>query len=767
MNSPEALLHNLNPAQRKAVETLEGPVLILAGAGSGKTRVLTHRMASLIAKGYASTDEILCVTFTNKAAKEMEHRIFNLLGELGVPITRDLWVNTFHAFCVRILRQHIDLLDYKKPFTIYDSGDQLALIKRICSALNINDKMFPPKNFQSRISNAKMLGLGPNQLRGSTSGIKSDPKTIEVYERYEDEMKRANALDFDDLLLKTHELFKMYPAILEMYQNKFRYIMVDEYQDTNRIQYLLVQQLAKSHHNLCVVGDEDQSIYSWRGADISNILDFEKDFPNACVVKLEENYRSTSNIVNAATKVIANNTQRKEKTLFTNNPEGALIEVREERNEYDEARFVAKTIQSMISSGDHNLNDYAIFYRTNAQSRVLEEQLRTIALPYRLIGGMRFYERAEIKDMISYLRLTTNSSDDMALKRIINVPARGIGKTTVEQLELKASENRISLYAAISAAIDERIFNAGTTSKLRNFLSLIEDLSVQSKNFKLSDYYSIVLERTDYVNVLKKEDTPEAEARISNLEELDNAIAQFENERGDEATLSNYLEELTLATDLDSADNTTAAITMMTLHISKGLEYPYVFIVGCEENLFPSLRGDEEDPLDLEEERRLAYVGMTRARQKLWMTHAKIRRVWGNEQMNAPSRFLKEIPKQYYNFTSAAGAPIQPRFASSGSSYGGSYQSGGYNKSAYGKSNYNQNNDDYSQTSYDDDYSQVEPQVGKSSGYSKGQRVRHPTFGVGSIFSTEGAGDTLKISVLFQDNTIKKFVAKYARLEKV
>jgi DNA helicase II / ATP-dependent DNA helicase PcrA len=766
MNSPEILLHNLNPAQRKAVETLDGPVLILAGAGSGKTRVLTHRMANLIAKGYASTDEILCVTFTNKAAKEMEHRIFKILADIGVPVTRNLWVNTFHAFCVRILRQHIDLLDYKKPFTIYDSGDQLALVKRICVALNINDKMFPPKNFQSRISNAKMLGLSASQLRGGTSGIKSDPKTIEVYERYEEEMKRANALDFDDLLLKTYDLFRMYPAVLEMYQNKFRYIMVDEYQDTNRIQYLLVQLLAKSHHNLCVVGDEDQSIYSWRGADISNILDFEKDFPNACVVKLEENYRSTANIVNAATKVIANNTQRKEKTLFTSNPEGSLIQIREERNEYDEARFVAKTIQSMISSGEHNLNDYAIFYRTNAQSRVLEEQLRTIALPYRLIGGMRFYERAEVKDMISYLRLTTNSSDDMALKRIINVPARGIGKTTVEQLELKASENKISLYAALSLAIDERIFNAGTTSKLRNFLSLIEDLSAQSKNFKLSDFYSIVLERTDYVNVLKKEDTPEAEARISNLEELDNAIAQFENERGDEASLSNYLEELTLATDLDKADSTTAAITMMTLHISKGLEYPYVFIVGCEENLFPSVRGDEEDPLDLEEERRLAYVGMTRARQKLWMTHAKIRRVWGNEQMNAPSRFLKEIPKEFYSFSSAAGAPLQPRFA--GNNFGGGgYESGYGSKPAYGKSNYNQNNDDYSQASYEDDYSQVTPQVGKGSGYTKGQRVRHPTFGVGSIFSTEGAGDNLKISVLFQDNTVKKFVAKYARLEKV
>lgn len=751
MSSVETLTNQLNPEQKRAVETVDGPVLILAGAGSGKTRVLTHRMANIIAKGYASTDEILCVTFTNKAAKEMEHRIFKILSDLKVPITRELWVNTFHSFCVRILRQHIDLLGYKKPFTIYDSGDQLALIKRVMASLNINDKMFPPKNFQSRISNSKMLGLTPDNLRSGSSLAKVDPKTLEVYSRYEEEMKRANAVDFDDLLLKTYELFRMYPVILEQYQNKFRYIMVDEYQDTNHIQYLLVQMLAKAHRNLCVVGDEDQSIYSWRGADISNILDFEKDFPEAAIVKLEENYRSSANIVSAATKLIANNTQRKEKTLFTSNAEGAFIQIREERNEYDEARFVAKTIQEMISSGEGNLNDYAIFYRTNAQSRVLEEQLRTLALPYRLIGGIRFYERAEVKDLLSYLRLSQNFKDDMALKRIINVPARGIGKTTMEMIETKAGELKLSLYETIQTSINNRDFNAGTTSKLRRFLDLIEDLHQQQSLFKLSEFYSIVLEKTEYINILKKEDTPEAEARIANLEELDNAIAQFEKERGDEASLSNYLEELTLASDLDKADTTTNAITMMTLHISKGLEYPFVFIIGCEENLFPSSRGDEEKAEDLEEERRLAYVGMTRAREKLWMTHAKIRRVWGQEQMNPPSRFLKEIPKELTQFSSAGTGTQMPRFMTN----------------RFGNNASNNNYNEYAQASYDDDYSQVTPQVSKGSGYNKGQRVRHPTFGVGSIFSTEGSGDSLKISVLFQDNTIKKFVAKYARLEKV
>lgn len=760
MNVHETITRSLNPSQKKAVETLDGPVLILAGAGSGKTRVLTHRMANIIAKGAASPDEILCVTFTNKAAKEMEHRIFKLLSDLQVPVTRELWVSTFHSFCVRILRKHIELLDYKRPFTIYDSGDQLAMIKRVMQALNINDKMFPAKNFQSRISHAKMLGLMPENLRsrGATgSHATMDPKSLEVYTRYEEEMKRANALDFDDLLLKTHELFRMYPAILEQYQQKFRYVMVDEYQDTNHIQYLLVQQLAKSHGNLCVVGDEDQSIYSWRGADIKNILDFEKDFKDAFIVKLEENYRSTANIVQAATAMIANNTQRKEKTLFTSNEAGDPIELREERNEYDEARYVTKTIQALISSGENNLNDYAIFYRTNAQSRVLEEQLRTLALPYRLIGGIRFYERAEVKDILAYLRLSLNLNDDISFKRVINVPARGIGKTTLEHLENLATEKRVSLYEASQVAINERIFNSGTTAKIRRFLDLIEDLSSQQKNFSISQFYAIVLEKTDYINVLKKEDTPEAEARIDNLEELDNAIAQFESERDEEATLANYLEEMALAGDQDQIDNQSNAITMMTLHISKGLEYPFVFIVGCEENLFPSNRGDEDNLEDLEEERRLAYVGMTRARKKLWMTFAKMRRVWGQEQMNPPSRFLKEIPKEFTRSTTAVLQAQTPRFAQN------------FNSKSNYRNNYETDYGNFNQThvSYDDEYSQVTPQVGRDSGYKQGQKVRHPTFGVGSIFSTEGSGDSLKISVLFQDNTIKKFIAKYARLEKV
>lgn len=751
------ITQHLNPPQKEAVETLDGPILILAGAGSGKTRVLTHRMANLIARGAASPDEILCVTFTNKAAKEMEHRIYKTLSDIGAPIRSQLWISTFHSFCVRILRQHITLLDYKNGFGIYDSSDQLSQVKKVMKVLNINDKMYPPKNFQGRISDAKMLALTPDDLK-KTGRPMMDPKSLEVYTHYEAEMKKANSLDFDDLLLKTYELFRMYPDILEAYQDKFKYIMVDEYQDTNHIQYLLVQMLAKKHRNLCVVGDEDQSIYSWRGADISNILDFEKDFPEAKIVKLEENYRSSSNIVTAATHVIKNNTQRKDKTLFTSNPEGDLIQIREEKNEYDEARFVAKTIQSMMDSGDGSYNDYAVFYRTNAQSRVLEEQLRTLSIPYRLIGGVRFYERMEIKDIISYLKLSVNPADDIAFKRVINVPTRGIGKTTVDKLEEYAIELKLSLYLAAQKAVDAKIFNAGTTGKIRRYLDILEDLQVSAGQFKLPEFYHIVLDRTEYVNALKADDSPEAQARIENLDELDNAITQFAKERGDEGNLLSFLEEMALVSDVDSLDQEQNAVTLMTLHVSKGLEFPYVFLVGLEENLFPSNRGvDESGNEDVEEERRLAYVGMTRARQKLWMTYTRVRRVWGQEQFNPPSRFIKEIPAKLTEFKSSIESP---RFLSRYGA-GSLNDDSGFDEGVTHSPKFRQNKSDYDSQSFPD----YEGSGGDS--YHKGMRVRHPTFGVGSIFATEGSGENLKVSVMFADQTVKKFIVKYARLEKV
>lgn len=759
MSIPEILTAKLNPPQRQAVQTLDGPLLILAGAGSGKTRVLTHRMAALVSSGRASEDEILCVTFTNKAAREMESRIFQLLSSLNVVIHGDLWINTFHSFCVRILKRHLTLLEYKPFFTIYDSSDQLALIKKVCQQLNINDKIYPPKNFQSRISSAKMNGLTPEKVsRGNRSLM--DNKTLEVFKTYELEMKKANALDFDDLLLKTHELFVMYPDLLKEYQQKFKYIMVDEYQDTNHIQYLLVKMLAHAHRNLCVVGDEDQSIYSWRGADIKNILDFENDFTEAKVIKLEENYRSTSNIVQAATAVIKNNQQRKDKTLFTNNLAGDQIEVHQERNEYDEARFVAKTIQAMISEGEGSYQDYAVFYRTNSQSRVLEEQLRTSSIPYRLVGGVRFYERMEIKDVLGYLKISMNPADDIAAKRIINVPTRGIGKTTVEKIETLAFENQLTFLNGIQRAIDTKIFNAGTTSKLRRFLDLIYELEDYSKSYKLNDFYHLVLEKSEYLKALKAEDTTEAEARIDNLEEFDNAIAQFMKERGEEATLQTFLEEMALVSDADQLNQELNSVTLMTLHISKGLEFPYVFIVGVEENLFPSLRSGDDSAEDIEEERRLAYVGMTRARKKLFMTYAKTRKIWGQDQSNPPSRFIDEIPKEFVKFKSNAGSSFFQKYAHRSSDDFDSFPDNRYSSSFKSKTKSSFSDDGFEAQGFQDE--DAAP-AGKS--YRKGMRVKHPTFGVGSVFETEGAGEMLKVSVLFSDQTIKKFVVKYARLE--
>jgi DNA helicase-2/ATP-dependent DNA helicase PcrA len=741
----EKITHQLNPPQKDAVLTVDGPLLILAGAGSGKTRVLTHRMAHIIAEGKAAPDEILCVTFTNKAAKEMEHRIHGILRDLNVVVRSELWISTFHSFCVRILRKHVELLDYKPFFLIYDSSDQLALIKKVMTALNINDKMYPAKGFQSKISDAKMRGLTPAEIEKTGPRGLIDPKALEVYKYYELEMKKANAFDFDDLLLKTYELFQMYPDLLSMYQDKFKYIMVDEYQDTNHIQYKLILTLAHKHQQICVVGDEDQSIYSWRGADIQNILSFERDFPKAKVVKLEENYRSSGNIVKAATNVIRNNSQRKEKELFTSKAMGDLIQVREENNEYDEARFVASTIQKMMSEGEGSYNDYAVFYRTNAQSRVLEEQLRTLAIPYRIVGGIRFYERMEIKDVLSFMRLSLNPNDDVSVKRVINVPARGIGKTTVDKLEDLSLQRKVTLLEAIDIAVNEKAFNAGTVGKLRRFADLIKDLRTQAQAFPLSEFYHIVLDKTEYLQALKNEDTPEAESRIENLEELDNAIEQFGKERVD-ASLQSFLEEMALVSDVDNYDQDVNAVTLMTMHISKGLEFPYVFIVGCEENLFPSGRAVESQGDEIEEERRLAYVGMTRAREKLWMTHCRMRRVWGQDQMNPPSRFLNEIPKDCVKFSSTADR----------SAFIKKYGMIDPNKYKMPKAS------DYDHHSFPDYETQ-----GSDDGYSKGMKVRHPTFGVGSIFSVEGDGDQVKVSVMFADNTVKKFVAKYARLERV
>lgn len=772
----ESLIATLNPPQKEAAETLSGPLLILAGAGSGKTRVLTFRTANLIARGLCTPEEVLAVTFTNKAAREMEGRILKILKQVGVPVHGRMWISTFHSICARILREHIHLLGYKPYFGIYDTADQLSMVKKVCVALNIDEKTHPAKGFAARINGAKTDALTPDDVRRKRTFM--DERSIEVYARYEQEMQKANSLDFGDLLMKTYQLFMDYPGVLARYQTRFKFVMVDEYQDTNRIQYLIVNKLAEASRNLCVVGDEDQSIYSWRGADINNILDFEKDFRDAKVVKLEQNYRSSETIITAATKVISNNNQRKHKTLFTENEKGDPIIVREEDNEYNEARYVVGEIQKLLNE-DYEATDVAIFYRTNAQSRVLEEQLRTRGIPYKLVGGTKFYERMEIKDVLGYMKLIINPTDDISLKRIINVPARGIGKTTIDRLEEFAAERQTSMLEAAALAVDHREFNAGTTSKLRGFLNLIESLrqKAQDKKATLPDLYHAILDETEYVIRLKEEDNPEADARIENLEEFDNAIAKFHEERREEATLQTFLEEMSLVSDQDSIEDDGSdsgpkekTVTMMTLHISKGLEYPVVFIVGMEENLFPSSRAADEsnDPNAIEEERRLCYVGMTRAEKKLFLTYARTRKVWGSDQQNPPSRFLREIPKENVTQQSSVNRPrfmdrMRERMGGEGyddfdTSWAGNTPKGKPHP-LMGNQESMPNYEDFGDESFD--------QEEGGAAFKKGMRVRHPSYGVGSILTVEGSGPDVKVSVVFTDKTVKKFVAKYARLERV
>lgn len=776
------LLQHLNPNQRQAAELTEGPVLILAGAGSGKTRVLTFRMAHIILNGLATPDEILAVTFTNKAAREMESRVVKLLKDLGIPVFSQPWVSTFHSMCVRILRQNLMLLGYQPGFSIYDSDDQFKMIKDVLKKLNIDEKIHPSKKFASQINHAKTLMLSPSDVSKKSENF-FDDKAIEVYETYETSMKQANALDFSDLLLKTYQVFKQFPSVLQAYQNKFKYIHVDEYQDTNKIQYHLIKLLSQAHGNLCVVGDEDQSIYSWRGADINNILDFEKDFSGQ-VIKLEKNYRSSGNIVNAANGLISNNVFRKSKTLHTDNPDGDKITVAELQNEYDEARFIANHVEKLLNSGSAP-HDVAIFYRTNAQSRVIEEQLRLKSIPYKIVGGMKFYDRKEIKDIIGYLKVILNPNDDVALKRIINVPTRGLGKSTIEKIESIAVQDGVSFLEALNTAIKTKIVTAGTLKKLTSFFELMSKLKTKLDT-PLNDLYLLVLDESGYLKSLKEENTLESKARIENLEELNNAIVQFSKERQNEATLQTFLEEMSLVSDIDSVDDSFNSVTLMTLHISKGLEFPVVFMVGMEEGLFPGHQKiNDANESEMEEERRLCYVGMTRAREKLFMLHSRTRKVWGQDQFHPPSRFLSELPEDYVQRNQSA---ARPKFLDSYAEN----PSSKFNGNGYGYRNSDSNSYSNSYSSSNSNYNSNQSAKGKSTftaktitrkkadpfpdyddhgdssehgSLRKGLKVKHPTFGIGSIYEIEGAGDSEKVSVLFRDNTIRKFITKYARLE--
>jgi len=639
------LLSGLNKEQELAVLHDEGPLLILAGAGSGKTRVLTHRIAYLIKQKGIFPSSILAITFTNKAAKEMRSRIDSLIGDLS----RDMWVGTFHSICIRMLRRDIERLGYDRSFVIYDTQDQQVVIKECLKELNINDKNFPPKSVLETIGKQKDELIDAAHFEKLYASDFRMGKIAKIYKLYEKKLKNNNALDFDDIILNTIKLFNQYPEVLEFYQRRFRYVLVDEYQDTNTAQYTLVQKLSEAHKNLCVVGDDDQSIYGWRGANIRNILDFEKDFKSCTTVKLEQNYRSTQNILDAANQVISNNTGRKCKSLWTENKGGNKIVLCENETEHEEALYTAREIQRLTNEENRKYMDFAVLYRINAQSRVLEEMFMREGLPYKIIGGQKFYDRKEIKDIISYLRLIQNPADNISLKRVINVPKRGIGDATVEAAEDIALESGISIFSVISNA-DECPTLRRAAQKLNNFSSMILKIRTMKENMSISDLLEMVIDETGILREYEAEDTVEAQSRIENIKELKSVAIEFEKKQIEENNLEEFLANISLVSDLDNLEDEQDYVVLMTMHSAKGLEFPIVFIPGMEEGVFPGYRAMTEGPEQLEEERRLCYVGITRAREKLYLSNARFRTLFGNSSYNKPSRFLSEIPENLVEY---------------------------------------------------------------------------------------------------------------------
>jgi DNA helicase II / ATP-dependent DNA helicase PcrA len=684
------LLDQLNPAQLGAVTHTEGPLLILAGAGSGKTRVLTHRISYLLDEGFAAPDEILAITFTNKAANEMKDRVALLVG----PESRKMWVSTFHAFCARILRVHAEKLGYRREFTIYDSADQVRLVRRCIIELGKDPKRFNPRSFHAQISAAKNLLLDASDYLRQTEGFMAE-NVAEVYDLYQKRLYENNAMDFDDLIMQTVALLEVFPEVRERYQRRFKYVHVDEYQDTNHAQYRLVNVLAAAHRNLCVVGDDDQSVYSFRGADIRNILDFERDYPEAKVVRLEQNYRSTRTILDAANAVVANNASRKAKELWTAGEEGERIRQFTAADDYAEARFVVSEILRLVDSGD-SLKDIAVFYRTNAQSRTLEDVLVREGVSYQIVGGVRFYERAEIKDLMAYLSVISNSNDSVSLERIINVPKRGLGATSVARLSEHAQRNGISLYDALAEANE-----AGLTGKALRACAQVRDLfegwRVAAREVAPSEMVEAVLDESGYKAELEAENTVEAESRLENLAELVNAAAEYERVADPlEATLDGFLQEQALFSEADRLTGE-GRVTLMTLHNAKGLEYDHVFVVGMEEGTFPHARSMDEQ--NLEEERRLCYVGITRARKTLTLSYARVRSTYGEREYQMPSRFLSEIPERLKAGTVPGGRARRD-------GWGGASRRG-------------------------------EPEGAAPADYSAGERVRHAKFGVGEIVEAQ------------------------------
>jgi DNA helicase-2/ATP-dependent DNA helicase PcrA len=725
-------LNDLNPAQRESATHASGPLLILAGAGSGKTRVLAYRIAYLVGVEKIDPQKILAVTFTNKAAGEMKSRVEKLLGKTGF----DIWVSTFHSLCARILRVEAGVLGYTRAFSIYDEDDQLSLIKKCMEELNISTKEFSKEAIRSHISKAKDKLIDWQEYASLTHDF-FEEKVAKVYELYEKKIKEANAFDFDDLIMKTAEIFKNYPPILTKYQNRFEYILVDEYQDTNHAQYVLVNLLASKSRNLCVVGDEDQSIYGWRGADIHNILDFERDYPDAKVVKLEENYRSTQVILDAATAVVRNNKKRKGKTLYTKMKGGEKLRLFYVETDILESKALVRRIQHLMQKEKNTRSDFVILYRTNAQSRLFEQELRDNGIPYIIVGGVRFYERKEIKDILAYLKVIANPKDELSLKRIINVPTRGIGDKTISKIEDFCRRQNLTFFDGINQI--EKIERSeihrieGIPTRLKNtiqdFSKMMHEFSKMKEKMPVDELTEKIAEKSGYLDELKKEKTIEAENRAENVKELINATAEFK-ERSGNPTLEGFLEEVSLITDIDQWDNTRDAVTLMTLHSAKGLEFPVVFIAGLEEGLFPISRS-LENPSDLEEERRLFYVGITRARKRLFLSHARFRRRFG-EMTNLRSRFLDEIPEELLQVEDYVSLRAE----------------------VFAKPDL-------------DRVEEFSPETATvyDSLLQVGTRVIHSHWGEGQIVQREGFGENLKLTVIFKGGVKKKLLAKYADLE--
>ena len=761
----------LNEQQQRGVFTTEGPVLILAGAGSGKTRVLTHRTAYLIEEKGVNPYNIMAITFTNKAAGEMRERIDDMVG-YG---SESIWVATFHSTCVRILRRYIDRLGYDTNFTIYDADDQKTLMKDICKRLEIDTKIHKEKMFLSVISSAKDELIDPIEFETRAAGDYNKRRQAEVYKEYQKVLRQNNALDFDDLLFKTVELFKLDKEVLASYQERFRYIMVDEYQDTNTAQFELIRLLASKYKNLCVVGDDDQSIYKFRGANIYNILNFEKHFPDATVIKLEQNYRSTQNILDAANGVIANNVGRKDKELWTDNGTGEKIHFEQLETGYEEADFVARDIASKVRKGEYTYKDCAILYRTNAQSRLFEERFIVSNIPYKIVGGVNFYSRKEVKDILAYLKTIDNGRDDLAVKRIINVPKRGIGATSINKVTNYAFENDLDFYTALRHASD--IPGMGKAAeKIRPFVLFIQSMRAKLDNgYTLTQLILDIIETTGYVDELEAEGTEEAQDRIENIDELISKISSYE-EGEEHPTLSGFLEEVALVADIDSLDENSDYVVLMTLHSAKGLEFPNVYLAGMEDGLFPSYMSITSDNAtnELEEERRLAYVGITRAKERLTITAARSRMIRGETQFNRVSRFVKEIPGhllagELYE-PKTMGEPVKDdeyqrarkAFRASVTSYSSYDQS--FKGSSFGtsKAKVPTYTPVVNQRSFDS-----ESTSNTSLGYEVGDRVRHIKFGDGEVMAIVAGGRDYEVTVDFDKAGTKKMFASFAKLKKI